>query len=351
MLRKSGRLILVFIVWLFIATVLLILMTLIIPPSDDGTVELGPISIIILLVVPIICTRFLFKKKGASAKQGSPSFPTINKCKRDAEKTENLSEWEKWKLEKASHISTGNDSHTTPLQLNTNLTNSISYSDELFPNAVDVIIETGQASVSILQRRLNLGYSRAAQIVDQMEELGIISSFKGSKPRELLISKEQWDALKPRLHHNYRNSPPVNIEQIMLEEENWRRTQRGLSPIEVEFDKVDHMDGHAFEQWCAALLRKSGFTDVSVTQGSGDQGVDILAKKEGIKYAVQCKCYSSDLGNTSIQQVHAGKAFYDCQIGAVMTNRYFTKGARMLADKTGVLLWDRSMLEEMLKNI
>ncbi|MCL2365715.1 MAG: DNA translocase FtsK [Oscillospiraceae bacterium] len=64
--------------------------------------------------------------------------------------------------------------------------------DELLPQAVDVIFETGQASVSMLQRRLKLGYSRAARIVDQMEQMGIVGPFEGSKPRALLITKEQW---------------------------------------------------------------------------------------------------------------------------------------------------------------
>jgi S-DNA-T family DNA segregation ATPase FtsK/SpoIIIE len=64
--------------------------------------------------------------------------------------------------------------------------------DEMLPAAVDVILETGQASVSMLQRRLKLGYARAARIVDQMEEMGIVGPFEGSKPRQLLITKEQW---------------------------------------------------------------------------------------------------------------------------------------------------------------
>lgn len=59
--------------------------------------------------------------------------------------------------------------------------------DELLPAAVEVVLETGQASVSMLQRRLKLGYSRAARLVDQMEERGIVGPFEGSKPRQLLI--------------------------------------------------------------------------------------------------------------------------------------------------------------------
>ena len=73
--------------------------------------------------------------------------------------------------------------------------NPFSGCDELLPQAVDVILDTKQASVSMLQRRLKLGYSRAARLVDQMEELGIVGPFEGSKPRQLLITRERWQEM------------------------------------------------------------------------------------------------------------------------------------------------------------
>lgn len=140
----------------------------------------------------------------------------------------------------------------------------------------------------------------------------------------------------------------IDFDQIIKEENDWRRQQRGLSPIEYELEQIDSMEGHRFEYWCADLLRKIGFIDVEVTQGSGDQGVDIIAKKDGIKYAIQCKCYSSDLGNKPVQEVNTGKAIYHCQIGAVITNRYFTQGGKEAAEATGVLLWDRDWIQKKL---
>ena len=67
--------------------------------------------------------------------------------------------------------------------------------DELLPAAVEVVLESGMASVSMLQRRLKLGYARAARIVDEMEDKGIVGPFEGSKPRQLLITREQWQAM------------------------------------------------------------------------------------------------------------------------------------------------------------
>ena len=69
------------------------------------------------------------------------------------------------------------------------------FSDEMLPAAVDVVLETGQASVSMLQRRLKLGYARAARIVDEMEELGIVGPFAGAKQRSILMTRAQWEAM------------------------------------------------------------------------------------------------------------------------------------------------------------
>lgn len=142
----------------------------------------------------------------------------------------------------------------------------------------------------------------------------------------------------------------INCEKIIEEEENWRRQQRGLNPIENELFKIDKMDGHVFEKWCAELLSKNGFENVLVTPGSNDQGVDIVAEKEEVYYAIQCKCYSADLGNTPIQEVYAGKEMYNCQVAVVMTNRHFTDGAKALAKKTRVLLWDREKIIDFLRS-
>lgn len=76
-----------------------------------------------------------------------------------------------------------------------------------------------------------------------------------------------------------------------------------------------------------------------------------MAVKDGIRYAVQCKRYSSNLGNTPVQEVYAGKAMYNCQVGVVMTNQHFTGSAKELAKSTGVLLWDREKIAEMVSNI
>ena len=68
--------------------------------------------------------------------------------------------------------------------------------DPFLNDAIEAVIEQGQASTSFVQRRFKVGYARAGRIIDQMEERGIISGYQGSKPREVLMSKERWEELK-----------------------------------------------------------------------------------------------------------------------------------------------------------
>lgn len=112
---------------------------------------------------------------------------------------------------------------------------------------------------------------------------------------------------------------------------------------------MDLMEGHDFEYFCAELLKRKGFQEVEVTKGSGDYGVDILAEKEGVTYAIQCKCYSAPVGVKAVQEAYSGRDYYDRMVGAVLTNQYFTAPAVEAAKKLKILLWDRGYLEEMME--
>lgn len=112
---------------------------------------------------------------------------------------------------------------------------------------------------------------------------------------------------------------------------------------------MDELGGHEFEYYCADLLKSHGFQEATVTKGSGDFGADILAEKDGVSYAVQCKCYDRPIGVKAIQEVYAGKDYYDCMVGVVMTNQYFTEPAVTLAKKLNIMLWDRGYIDSMEK--
>ena len=113
--------------------------------------------------------------------------------------------------------------------------------------------------------------------------------------------------------------------------------------------EIDHMEGHDFEYFCAELLKANGYGKAEVTSGSGDQGIDVIAEKDGIRYGIQCKCYSSDIGNKAVQEAYSGKEFYNCHIGVVLTNRSFTQAAIELAKKNRILLWDRKKLTDLMR--
>lgn len=100
------------------------------------------------------------------------------------------------------------------------------------------------------------------------------------------------------------------------------------------------MTGYEYEEKCAKLLKAKGFTDVKVTPGSGDQGIDVLAKKGNKKYGVQCKYYEGNVGNKAVQEAFAGASFYDCTIAMVITNSTLTEPAKKLAKKLGVEVWE-----------
>lgn len=110
---------------------------------------------------------------------------------------------------------------------------------------------------------------------------------------------------------------------------------------------IDELEGHDFEEYCAGLLRRNGFFDVTVTKGSGDFGLDILCEKDGVTYGVQCKRYDKPIGVHAVQQAYAGRDYYGRMVGAVMTNQYFTEAAVKAASKLNIMLWDRGYLDEM----
>ena len=140
-------------------------------------------------------------------------------------------------------------------------------------------------------------------------------------------------------------------ELVRQEEERKKRVERSrvyelYQTANHKLAECDSMNGFQFERFCGNLLRNNGFRNVEVTQGSGDYGIDILAEKDEVTYAIQCKCYSSKIGNKVIQEVYSGKAFYNRMVGVIMTNNYFTQSAIDTAKKTKILLWNRDKIKD-----
>lgn len=199
--------------------------------------------------------------------------------------------------------------------------------EDLLLCAMDAACKQGWISTTFLQRVFYLKYEDAANLIDTLELRGWIEPWNNitKSKRRLLITSESWSKLR---------SQYIQPEHIS----------------EVTISSIDAMDGHTFESYCADLLRKNGFYNVSVTQASGDFGIDVLAEKDNVTYAIQCKCYSGSVGNHAVQEAFSGARYYHRMVAVVMTNSRFTHAAVETAKQINVLLWDRDKILEMEKN-
>ena len=126
-------------------------------------------------------------------------------------------------------------------------------------------------------------------------------------------------------------------------------TEEAVVFTKAPYIQIGDMNGAEFEIFCAELLQKNGFKEVIITKTTGDQGVDILATKDDVRFAIQCKHYASNVGNDAVQQAYAGRKYYGCHVGVVMTNSSFTESAVELAGTTGILLWGGQKIEKMME--
>ena len=126
-----------------------------------------------------------------------------------------------------------------------------------------------------------------------------------------------------------------------------KRRHRRLEE-ERRFHSLRLVDLHSinpteFEEYVAKLLDHRGYTTKVVGQ-AGDMGVDVIARKGPEKYAVQVKRYSNPVSRTAVSDAVAGQAYHGCNAAMVVTNSYFTKGAKALAQSTNCQLVDRDTL-------
>ena len=207
--------------------------------------------------------------------------------------------------------------------------------DPYFIDAAKIVAEKDKASIGMIQRNFKVGFNRAERIMNQLEQAGIVGPEKGTYPRDVLINRCVLDK---------------KLQSAIITESDDKRFRNDYESYMTLEKDFDNMEGHEFEYYCADILKSNGFSNVEVTQGSGDHGIDILAEKDGITYAIQCKCYSSNIGNAAVQQAHSGKSIYKRDIAVVLTNQYFTSQAKEEASELGVKLWDRDKLQELIDN-
>lgn len=174
-------------------------------------------------------------------------------------------------------------------------------------------------------------------------------SYNGLEIRSSTILKINETA-KIKFTFSKEISNEITDEKLELTEENYEENESQDNNEFLEFD-YDLMNGWQFEEFCAKVLENNGFSETTVTSGSGDFGADIIAYKNEKKYVIQCKNYSSKVGNKAVQEIFSAKAYYKADFAAVMTNNYFTEHAIEHAKGTDVILWNRDCLDRMISNI
>ncbi len=227
--------------------------------------------------------------------------------------------------------------------------------DEYFVEAARYVIESERAAAGQLQRRFSIGFNRAGRIIDQLHKAGIVGPAEGTKPRKILITLNEFERrlnnVDTQLEKEEKNIESDLSENVQYEDkEDILQENTKINAIEL-IGYLDTLDGYNFEKICACILKCNDFYNVDITSGSKDRGVDIIAEKNGMKYAIQCKRYSSNVGNHAIQEVFSGKSIYNADVAVVLTNSYFTQQAEQDARTLCVELWNRSKLLNMIENI
>lgn len=118
-------------------------------------------------------------------------------------------------------------------------------------------------------------------------------------------------------------------------------------PLSTDFNNLEN--GFQFEVQIAKLLIDLNYDNVVVLPPTGDYGADILAEKNKVSFAIQCKYYSSPVGLSAVQEISSGKQHYNSQLGVVITNATFTQPAINLAKTNGIALWDGNELQNMIE--
>lgn len=199
------------------------------------------------------------------------------------------------------------------------------------------ITDPDHDKLRLIQRHLGIGFSHAARLCDILYYYKVLKSDMekqcGYSYYNVIMDLDSFIKLTDSFHgHMPEESTSKELDYMM----------DNLIPSSKR--------GQHFETQCAELLKKNGFINVIVTKKSGDHGADVLAEKDGISYAVQCKYYSGTVGNSAVQEAFSAKAFYEKDIAVVMTNSYFTRQAQEEAAKNHVKLWDKDTLRSLLKS-
>ena len=217
-------------------------------------------------------------------------------------------------------------------ELNREITN---YFGELFEeltkvNEVNTIDDFVNSYISVFESNVNITFIEHLDNFYKKDVNSLNNYFK----------EELYEKIKNKINNiAYEHRKKLIKDDINNDSSN----NQALTKISIK--DIDIMDGYIFEDFLVELFNNLGYESIA-TPKTGDQGADLIIKKNGIKTIVQAKRYSSTVSNKAIQEAIAAKQYYNADDSLVVTNNYFTKSAKDLAQKSNVRLWNRDKLKE-----
>lgn len=181
--------------------------------------------------------------------------------------------------------------------------------------------------------------ARKKKLLTLKDDYGFVSHDKWNKEKVTFISRVGYD---PICNEVYRGQTPESLSYLI---DGWvdDYIRNNNKTNDVAYDPL--MSPREYEQYCADILSSAGW-EARLTDVTGDQGVDIIAEKKGITLAVQCKKYSTPVGNAAVQEVTSGMRFYGANRCAVVVNTSFTRSAMALANAESVILLHHDELKD-----
>lgn len=233
----------------------------------------------------------------------------------------------------------------------------LSYNGELdfYERSLEEIIETSVSGFLKMKEYITKGYVVTYKYIDTMEKLQSILHLPVISDKTIIRNnlldtpnRKEISEIIDDLDFIF-NIYNGDLKGISNETSVYKIIVESFNTIFIEpsaFEDIEN--GYQFEEFIAELLRENGYEHVEITPAGGDYGVDLIARKNKVIYAVQCKFYSTPVGNSAIQEVYSGMDQYNAHVGIVVTNNYFTPAAKKQAESSKVVLWDYNDLKRFL---
>lgn len=217
------------------------------------------------------------------------------------------------------------------------------------------------AGAAVIATRFILPARRCRTIVEKADQMIQQHADQLARRRAQLVREDaygkpildKWCAEIDRFTDQHIRPSLAAQEQLMLDNRRMEFAPLITARIEELVPKrpafemfTASMRPSEFEAFCAEQLQKVGW-NARITQTSRDQGVDVIAQKGDVRVVLQCKLYSSPVGNKAVQEIVAGRAHEQANYGAVVTNNMYTTPAEELASTNGILLLHYSDLPQL----